>query len=291
MTTAATDDTIPEVPTLETDEDTDADLIGGYTGTTPPHAETSEPPADGDGATAEAGELVDEEPKYVQITEAQLKTFEDASKGLADLKDAVHRNVSGMGSKMGTLESELKKIQSATPAGHTLKVTKEHFKELGEQFPDIVEMTVAGFNRALEGVQGTAPVDVDAKVNERINAALPSIITTAEEKATIRFMNGFVPGWNETVTSDPYRAWLKTQPKEYQEKIGDSWEIVDVKGSIDKFTAFTKTTTAKPTVTPTAHPARPSRAAAAVQPRSAGAGGRGTVSTEESAMVDAYNGR
>jgi len=150
-------------------------------------------------------------------------------------------------------------------------------------------MTVTGLNRALDGVQGTAPIDVDAKMSERFKAEMPAIISTVKQETTVAVMDELVPGWLETVNSPAYRDWLKSQPQEYANKIDNSWKVSDVKGSIDKFNTFTATKS-KPPVTPTT-PTRPSRAAAAVTPRSAGSRGGASVSTEESEMLDAYKGR
>ncbi|MEO7665747.1 MAG: hypothetical protein ABIU97_01780 [Dehalococcoidia bacterium] len=297
-------------PVVETDvaEDgtTDQDLLDGAGETTEQPVktevsataetnETQEPVV-----SAETDELVDapmvedppvvEEPKFVQITEKQLADLQLVAQEVAGLKDALHRGVSGMGSKVGTIEAALKKVTDGA-AGKNIKFTREHFTELSKDFPDIVDMIVSGTNRGFEGASAAPVIDVDAKVSERFNAALPTIIETVEKRTSMAVMDGLRPGWLAEVQSPAYRGWLESQPKDYFEKVENSWGVDDVYGSLKKFDEFTKQSTKPKAVTPVI-PARPSRFAAAVTPRSAGGGGgRSAPNTEEAAMQEGYKSR
>ena len=229
-------------------------------------------------------------PEFVQVTAAQLLEIQNAIKELPSIKDAVHRGVSGMGSKVGTIEQALRKMQENAPTGKKIVVSKEHFKELAKDFPDIVDMTVAGFNRALEtvntGGEAAPPIDIAAKVKEQVAAAIPEIVTTVKQNTSLQVMDGIRAGWLDEVQSKPYRDWLATQPADYQKKINDSWEVADVWGSLKSFDESKKE---KPKVNP-APPRRPSRLAAALTPRSAGSvsGRTPAPNTEEAAMQVAF---
>ena len=288
---------------VETAEDgtTDQDLLDGFNGSdeiaTPAKVgdEAKDEKVTDQPATEEIGELeetptVEEKaadaPEFVQVTAAQLLDIQNAIKELPGIKDALHRGVSGMGSKVGTIEQALRKIQEA-PAGKKVKLSREHFTELSKDFPDIVDMTVAGFNRGIENASfgSDAPaVDIGAKVKEGIDAAIPQIIATVEQSTSLKVMDGLRTGWLDEVQGKPYRDWLATQPAEYQTKINDSWEVADVWGSLKSFDESrkpkTKVTTAQ----------RPSRLAAAITPRSAGSvsGRTSTANTEEAAMQEAF---
>jgi hypothetical protein len=232
-----------------------------------------------------------EPPKLAEITEEQFTNLLNAAKEVDNLKDALHRQMGGVHGKMGGLEKMLKDMQAATPAGQSLEVTSAHFEEMTKEFPDLVDMTVKGLNRALKTVRGTAPpvVDFDAKVNEGIKAALPDVVRTVKQETTLELMTTLLPDWETTVHSPEYLAWLTTQPQAYQDTINNSWKIPEVKGSIEKFTTFhaeqAASTKPKPT-TPTEKPK--SRLAAAVTPKSAGGGTGPTVTTEEDAMHLGY---
>lgn len=230
------------------------------------------------------------------ITVGQLHDLMKAAAAMETLKDSLTRQVGGVHGKMGGLERTIKELQAQTPAGQSLELKPEHFEEMQKDFPDLVDMTVKGFNRALKAsnVKGTAPaatpepIDIQAQVREGIQAVMPEVIQTAEETATKRMMRSIRPDWETVVHSPDYLAWLKTQPAEYHDKIQNSWEIADVKESIEKFDAFKQQQAAPKPKTPVVPEKPKGRFAAAVQPKSAGGGTGTAVATEDDALLAGF---
>jgi len=193
-----------------------------------------------------------------------------------NLKAALTKLESTTAGRIGGLQRELRERQAQTPVGQTVKVTAEDFTEMQRDFPELVNLTVNGLNRALEKVKGTGEFDPQAfeqKVTERVTAETQQI--------KLDLMDSVREDWREVVNSEPYKQWLATQPVEYQTQVLDSWSPRVVLGSIKSFETATKPPVTPSDPTPPTPPTRSRRLAAAVAPKSAGGAGSPTAKTED----------
>lgn len=298
---------VPTVEPLSAEAEAEEDqaFASGYSDDPVPVPTGEEPPPVGD-STAEPDVAESSAPAPVTWTQEEYDAAQAATREVANLKAAVESLRSTAFGKMGGLERTLADLQAKTPAGQTLEVTAEDFEEMKADFPDIVDFTVKGLNRALSkaNAKGTAPdpaalqKTVDDRVSERLSAELPK----QKQEMILDVMDTIREDWREIVLSSDYTTWLKTQSAEYQAEVADSWKPNTVIKSIEKFEAaktaakaaedssrLVTNPTPKVPVKPAPAPAtRRGRTAAAVAPKSAGSATPATVTTEDDAFNEAY---
>lgn len=261
--------------------------------------EQSTPPAPAEGenkpaAAAAEPAVTPPAPKYVQVTEDELKELKSGAATIAEIKATLDGKVFG---RIGGLERTLKELQASTPSGEAITLTVEDFEEMKEDFPQLAEMTVKGMNRLLGKLRGTAkpaaetgapagePVDIEKRLKDQLVVAEHN---TAQNILSLRHEN-----WREVVglsddgkeVQTPYRDWLAKQPVEYQTSVGNSWDPLVIAKSIDKFKAATATPAAPPT-----DDARNRRLRGAVPPKGSGGlpAGGGGAQTEEQGFNEGF---
>lgn len=165
--------------------------------------------------------------------EADWKALADKINQVDELRTSMEKQFGTAFGKLGGLERTLRELQSATPSGQPLSVSADDFKEMQEEFPELLKMTVTGLNRALGKVRGSGPIDT--QITEAVRALVPEITQQAEQRAAVNLMDYIDKDWQTTVTSSAYQSWLKKQPDEYRTKIEQSWSVSEVKESLDLF--------------------------------------------------------
>jgi hypothetical protein len=162
--------------------------------------------------------------------------------------------------KMGGIERDVKEMKQrkdppVPPPLTSPTLTSEDFAELAEEYPEITNKIVAGFNA---GIGRSAP-PVPTPPPELVSPAANGFITqeqldtwqvAQDQKSAVQFMGYLTPDWQTVVGRDgdgsPYRAWLATQPETYQQQLAGTWDPREIQTSIGLFQTATAPKPAKP---------------------------------------------
>ena len=109
----------------------------------------TEPTPPADQATDEEDETDTPEAQAPTLTAEQYEAAMAKVAEIDALKSAVDKLQSTAFGRLGGLERTLRELQATTPAGQSISVTKDDFAEMAKDFPELVDITVAGLNRAL----------------------------------------------------------------------------------------------------------------------------------------------
>ena len=212
--------------------------------------------------------------EYVQVSKKDL----DRLMAAAEKVDTIDTQFNKVFGTIGNVKNELlNRLQQTAPAGASIELTDEDFAELKEDFPELAGHTRTALERILkrlnvkgtgEATQAIDPEKLKPLVDERTHAL------------QLEELDDMHPGWRDIVgkpgdAENPFRKWLATQPKEYQDKISNTQSAAITKRAIDKFEAAQKAAE-KPAAQPNPKPPSPQtairkdRIEAAVQPRGTG---------------------
>lgn len=246
--------------------------------------------------------------KVVEITEEKLAALEKAAVDVQDMRASLEKMSGTVFGKFGGLERTIKQLQDTTPRGKAIAITADDLKEMQAEYPELTEMTVAGFNRIFEKFQGTgAAVDMDALQNV-INDRVQEKVASQREADLLETLSDHREDWFTVVGLDEenwkakhpdkpyqpteYRKWLAAQPKDYQDTINNSMRPLQVVKSIERFEKFVedqkkaKAAAPKPSVAQTAQ--RRNRLAAAVVPDSTGSTSMSIEPTEAEEFANGF---
>lgn len=229
-------------------------------------------------------------PKYVRITEDQLKGFNS----VAEKMTALETQMSKAFGTIGNVQQIVTKLQAATPVGLKVEIPKDAFTEMEKDFPELAAHSRKALEATLKGLSGTgtAPASDAEATARQISERVREATLTAQAEV----LEDFYPDWKKIVGAvdltkgekpdpkNPFRLWLKTQPDAYQDKINNTNSAAIISRAIGKFEAARKAAPARPQPKPVApkQAARIARIAAAVKPKGDGGqpGPRKTVDDE-----------
>lgn len=245
---------LPETAQAEQSaEDFHADVLAGFADDDPDSASTATPELE---AEASANPE-DETPATTEASadDAQTEAIDQltAAYQRIDELEAKHKKYSDdVYGRVGMLE-QLLKAQARTPAGQKVQVKLEDFGEFGSEYPDFAQAQLKVINKALSELEVTG-------LSQEFTADLiKNAQTVAERAAEARALQDQVqscredldethPGWADIVglpekdereggipPDTEYRRWLKTQPKEYADRVLKSYRAVVIGKSLDKF--------------------------------------------------------
>ncbi len=186
----------------------------------------------------------------------------DLTKRLESMEANMRQRFDTAFGKMGGIERDVKEMQQRKdqPVPTPLTpptLTSEDFAELAEEYPEITNKIVAGFNA---GIGRSAPPPPTPPA-ELVSPAANGFITqeqldtwqvAQDQKSAMQFMGYLTPDWQTVVGRDgdgsPYRAWLATQPEAYQQQLAATWDPREIQTSIGVFQAATAPKPPKPAV-------------------------------------------
>jgi hypothetical protein len=304
----ATADLPETAPVEQSDEQFDADLLAGYANggheetptttlesdsDTPAQPDTEAAPAK-DSDASPAQEAVDELTTALQ----RIATLEENHKKYSD---SVHGRV-------GMLEQVLK-AQARTPAGQKVQVKLEDFGEFGSEYPDFAQAQLKVINKALSelelaGVSQDFTAELIENAGKKAESTADSALSRREQRRCREELSDTHEGWEQTIglpdtdggtpPDTEYRRWLATQPKDYAERVLNSYSSIVIGRSLDKFSAW-KQAQQKPKPQTTQSPSssrREQQLRAAVPARTSSVVPRQKKElTEDEAMMAAYEGR
>ncbi len=249
-------------------------------------------------------------PEPVQLTKAQLDQLTGLLQAMPEIQASLEKVRRDTFGRIGGIEGLVKQIQSATPSGESVVLTREDFlsddasRDVLDDFPLVFDTIIAGVNKALSKgkVKGTAqpaaPVSVPAEV---VPQTIPSTTQTPATPATRANaedeMEALREDWTRIIGPDPlvvpgvaptpFRQWLATQPEPYRQKVLMTESPLILNAAITK---FEQATVPAPTPqAPDASHARRARLEAAIPLKGDGRAPAGKeAQTEEQAMRDAY---
>lgn len=232
-------------------------------------------------------------PKYVKITQDELDSLKTAA-GKMLTPEKVKDIVSGT---LGELEQRIvKKLQTQTPVGEPVKVSKVTLAKLRADFPDLADLLENDLEDHLKGLRGTGPAEAPgaAADPEAVQKLVNDAMEAAHTRREIKALEKAHPKWREIVgaidsegkfdPNNPFRVWLAKQPADYQHAVNNADEASDVRDAIDKFHADTKGQAKQPTPA-LKDAARIDRIKEAIQPRGDGR----QVSAETKSETDHFN--
>lgn len=224
-------------------------------------------------AKPEAGKPADAKPEYVQLTKQQLERLEAA----ANRTDDFEKQFSKVFGTVGDMQKIVRTLQSQTPRGTSVTIPDGAFADLEKDFPDLAPHVRKVFEATLKGLEGTgsasAHVDMEAletKVTERA-------LKLASEDLADEF-----PDWQKIVgavdvrrgekpdPNNPFRKWLATKDKAYQDKVNGANSAGVITRAIRAFQSDTKAPPKKEELPNKRTQARSDRIQDAVRPKGDG---------------------
>lgn len=196
-------------------------------------------------------------PKFVPVTEEDLKTLRDTATLATTIKAAMEKQFGTAFGKMGSLEQTVRALHERTPTGHTVVLTDDDLAELKEDFPELTSNLIKGLNKALGKVAVGGAPGPGALTHETVTKLIADAVATAEarvddtrlsERVTATYpdwmdvINGPVgaDGFRHGVGADgkqtAYRQWMAAQSQDVQHMLMTTRDPRAVIQSLDDFT-------------------------------------------------------
>lgn len=247
-----------ELEVTETEAKAEAAFGAGFGDTPPAPVEKVVTEVPAEAVTAKeavvAPAAVPEKPQYIRLTKQEWDNTKAAAGKVSSLESQVAKLMGSTPKAEQIVQQVLDNVRSQTPAGLDVEMSDEDFAELAADFPELARSTRAALEKIFRkaNVKGTGPAQ---------SPVLPVDMDAAFEKWQLgREANALVeayPDWSDIVgrppaegaspaTDNPFRAWLATQPAEYQAKVGATNSPAVVQAAIDRFKASEKSTQEQP---------------------------------------------
>ena len=192
---------------------------------------------------AEAAQEPAPPPKLAQITEDQYAELLARAAAVDELKAGLDKKVDTAFGKIGEINRLIASLQQSTPAGEAISLNDDDLAELSSEFPEIAAMTAKGLNRVLsrlKGTGGTSP-DIESIVQQRLAPVMEALPTRVEAMVSEKLLAKEHGDWRAIVgkpdEKTEYRAWLSTQPAEYQQTVSETYDSVVIGESLTRFKA------------------------------------------------------
>lgn len=275
MTQALADET---VPAEQTPQEFLADVLAGFA----EDDEGSSAPTTTPEKEPEASAHPDESAALPEETPSDPVAPPDELLTRISTLEANHKKYSDdVAGRVGMLESVIK-AQARTPVGQKVQVKIEDFGEFGEEYPEFAKAQAKVINQVIGQLEvtGISPDFIDTLKRDASSVAeaiADAKLTRRQVVACREELDETHEGWRDLIglpdkdiaeggvpPDTEYRRWLATQPKDYAQRVTESYSSVVIGRSIDKFQAWKAAQTAKPKATV---PTRQQRLTAAVPAR------------------------
>ena len=176
-----------------------------------------------------APDAPNDEPRFAGFTEAEIKSLLERSTRVDSIEDQLRKAHGKIGELNGTLQ-ELKAHQSK-PTQSAPAVDPEQMTEFETNFPEFVAIADARAQRiaeqmlAAQAPQGTAP---DIKVE-------------LQKEVQLGIMDAMYEGWRETLDTQDFKLWLKTQTPEVQHTYDVTWNARELGNIVTGFKTWKQT--------------------------------------------------
>jgi hypothetical protein len=198
-------------------------------------------PEDGEPEEAAAEEEQPEEEAdpeaQAKADQAHLKALLDSLPSLQEKSTMTEAQIRQLHGKFGEINKLVKDLQSnaAAPA-QPVKLTKETFKKLSTDFPEIAEMLAEDLSSlslpTVRTESQAAPVDVQPIVDAEVSKV--------RQEFEGKFLTLMHRDWKQVVNSDDFRAWVAKLPADEQNTLNNSWDAEYIGGKISDYKASVK---------------------------------------------------
>lgn len=298
---------LPETASGEhADEQFESDLLAGYANEGSVSSLTETPDETADASAPPDTETSDAK---APSTEEAVDQLTAAYRRLDELEAKHKKQTDDVYGRVGMLEQVLK-AQARTPAGQKVQVKLEDFGEFGSEYPDFAHAQLKVINKALSELELTGLsqefiTGLKDEARQQAESAAATKFSRERSAACREDLEETHPGWMEVIglpdkdeseggvpPDTEYRRWLKTQPKEYADRVLQSYSAVVIGKSLDKFADYQKEQQKKVVQFSPSPSRREQQLRSAVPARTAGVTPRQKKElTEEEAMQAAFEGR
>ncbi len=264
-----------EVEVVQEDAEALAEARAGYNKGS--RAEEAPAPAEPVEAESPAEEVAPEptETERIAADLASLKQHVAAIKSQADPTE-VRKLYGEIGNINRTLKDlQQQKSETATNAeADDLQAALDAADKVALDYEEVagplVKAVKALAARAPQQQATSAPVDIDAKVEERVKTiiAKQAVEALTEEHAD----------WASVRGTQEFKEWLGNKPLEYQTRMNSTWNVAAVSKMLDEFKAIQKTKATKQ-----------QRLSSAVTPQGIPTPPRTSVIPDEEGFMNGYN--
>jgi len=188
----------------------------------------------GDSQEEQSGEEQQQEPiVFAGLTESQLAEKLAKIDTLEQMSAAEMRKMHG---KIGEFNGALKELQKNGGNRAAMKVAKDQFKRLSEDYPEIAEMLAEDLS-GLDFAGGGGGLSEDV-VEQRVTERVSEVKEELSREMQMNLLKIQHRDYVDVYASDQFRTWLQSQPKEEQEKIENSWDAVYLSEKLTEFKSW-----------------------------------------------------
>ena len=191
---------------------------------------------EGDSQEEQAGEAQQQEPEqivFAGLTESQLAEKLAKIDVIEQMSSAETAKLHG---KIGELNGTLKELQRNGNNRAAMKVAKDQFKRLSEDYPEIAEMLAEDLS-GLDFAGGGGGLSEDV-VEQRVTERVSEVKEELSREMQMNLLKIQHRDYVDVYASDQFRTWLQSQPKEEQEKIENSWDAVYLSEKLTEFKSW-----------------------------------------------------
>jgi hypothetical protein len=175
---------------------------------------------------------------------------------------------------IGNLSETIEKLKSSASTG-PLELSDEDLAPISAEYPELggsIKQVLSNvLGRVRGGGQQVAPDFAP------IRAEFQQQLVARDRAGEAKLLSVIEPNWKTETATDQFRVWMETQPDEYRQKIGDSWDALEISDAIKSFRTATTAKVGVPGQD------RSKRLEAAITPKGT-ASNPGTVLTPEQEM-------
>lgn len=300
----ATADLPETAPVEQSDEQFDSDLMAGYANDVPDPEPTATPDRETDASAPPDTETPD-----AKAAEEAVDELTTALRRIEELEAKQKKYSDDVYGRVGMLEQVLK-AQARTPAGQKVQVKLEDYGEFGSEYPDFAQAQIKVINKVLSELELTGlsqefTSGLIKDAGQAAETAAEARLSRLRSDACREELDETHPGWMDTIglpdkdeseggvaPDTEYRRWLKTQPKEYAERVLKSYSSVVIGKSLDKFAEYKQAQQKPKPMQSTSLSRREQQLRSAVPARTAGVTPRQKKElTEDEAMMAGFEGR
>lgn len=190
----------------------------------------------------EAAPAEEEPTPEAQAAEDQkhLKALLDSLPALDEKTKLSETQIRQLNGKIGEINRIVQELRANTAApAQPMKLSKEKFKRLSVDFPEIAEMLaedLSELSMPAAAPQTAAPQAETIQLQPIIDAEVAKV----EQKLEAKLLTFMHRDWREVVKSDGFQAWVKTLPETEQTELANSWDAEYIGGKLTAYKALTQ---------------------------------------------------
>lgn len=170
--------------------------------------------------------------EQAEADQAHLKNLLNSLPDLSQKTELTSQEIRKLHGKIGEINKlvhDLKEVRTGMP-----KITKESFKRLNAEFPEIAEMLADDMAEMSGGVADKAEVP-KADVETLVESRVAKVTETLEEKINVKLLTALHPDWQQVVSTPDFRNWMTTLPANVQQELNESKDAAYISEKLNQF--------------------------------------------------------